>query len=331
MKKALICGIQGQDGSYLAKYLLEKGYIVFGTSRDAQVSSFENLKHLKIRDEVQIYSMALNDFRSVLDILSNVKPDEIYNLAGQSSVGLSFEQPIETIESISGGTINLLEAIRFLRLEAKFYNAGSGECYGDTPEQGANENTPFQPRSPYAIAKASSSWLVNTYREAYKIFACNGILFNHESPFRPHRFVTRKIVSSAFRISRGSKERLSLGNVNLFRDFGWAPDYVDAMWRMLQCDTPDNYVIATGKASNLTEYLDLVFKTFNLDWHDYVDIDCTFVRPCEILYSCGDSTKANLQLQWQPKTDINGVVKKMCECEIRLAERCKDHPYSIYY
>ena len=246
MKTALICGVSGQDGTLLAKFLLENNYVVYGASRDAQLSVFSNLTSLNIKDRVNLVSMSLTDFRSVLQVLTDVMPDEIYNLAGQTSVGLSFEQPVETLVSIATGTLNLLEAIRFTGSNIKFYNAGSSECFGDTNGIAADENTPFRPRSPYAVAKSAAHWEVANYREAYKLFACTGVLFNHESPLRPARFVTKKIISTACRIANGSDEKLKLGNLDISRDWGWAPEYVDAMWRMLQQDKPDDYVIATG-------------------------------------------------------------------------------------
>ena len=224
MKTALICGVSGQDGAYLARLLLDKGYQVFGGSRDAQMTSFANLTRLGIRNDVRTVSISINDFRSVLQTLLKVKPDEVYNLAGQSSVGLSFEQPVETLDSISIGTLNLLEAIRFSQLPIKFYNAGSSECFGDTGSIAADENTPFRPRSPYGVAKAAAFWQVANYREAYQLHASTGILFNHESPLRPERFVTQKIVAAACQIANGSKEILTLGNINIARDWGWAPD-----------------------------------------------------------------------------------------------------------
>jgi GDPmannose 4,6-dehydratase len=238
MKTALICGISGQDGAYLAQLLLSKGYNVCGTSRDAQVSSFSNLVKLGIRDRVKLESVALNDFRSVLQVLTKIQPDEVYNLAGQTSVSLSFEQPVETLESIATGTLNLLESMRFFNKPIKFYNAGSSECFGDTNGEAATESTPFRPRSPYAVAKAAAFWEVANYREAYNLFACSGILFNHESPLRPERFVTQKIVSTACRIAAGSSEKLLLGNIEIERDWGWAPEYVEAMYLMLQQDEP---------------------------------------------------------------------------------------------
>src|SRR6266568_5915916 len=235
-KKALICGVSGQDGSYLAELLLKKGYEVHGTARDAQVTSFPNLLTLGIRERVTFHSMAPNDFRSVLQVMAKVIPDEVYNLAGQSSVGLSFEQPVETLESISVGTLNLLEVIRFIGRPIRLYNAGSGECFGDTGGAPEDENTPFRPRSPYAVAKATAHWEVANYREAYNLYACTGILFNHESPLRPERFVTRKIVKAACRIAAGSGEKLHLGNISIARDWGSAEEYVVAMWLMLQQD-----------------------------------------------------------------------------------------------
>ncbi len=244
MTKALICGISGQDGAYLAQLLLSKGYSVCGTSRDAQISSFQNLMGLGIREQVKLESMALTDFRSVLQILTKIDPDEVYNLAGQSSVGLSFEQPVETLESVATGTLNLLEAIRFLGKPIKLYNAGSSECFGDLGEDTADETTPFRPRSPYGVAKATAFWQVANYREAYGLFACSGILFNHESPLRPERFVTQKIVSTACRIAAGSLEKLFLGNMSIQRDWGWAPEYVEAM-------SVDRKLWRSSKNSNL--------------------------------------------------------------------------------
>lgn len=285
MKRALICGVSGQDGAYLARLLLHKGYEVFGSSRDAQVSGFENLHKLGIFERVQTLSMALNDFRSVLHGLSTVEPDEVYNLSGQSSVGLSFDQPVEAMESIGLGTLNLLEAIRFLSTHIKFYNAGSSECFGDTGGSPADEATSFRPRSPYAVAKAAAHWQVMNYREAYNLFACTGILFNHESCLRPERFVTRKIVQTARRIANGSKERLMLGNTKIIRDWGWSPEYVEAMWRMLQAAVPDDFVIATGKSVSLEYFTELAFSRFGLDWQEHVETRAELFRPTDIARS----------------------------------------------
>ena len=313
MKKALICGISGQDGSYLAKLLLEKGYVVCGTSRDAQMSSFQNLVRLGILDRVKLESMALNDFRSVLQVLKKIEPDEIYNLAGQSSVGLSFELPVETLESISVGTLNLLEAIRFTEAPIKLYNAGSSECFGDIGDRSADENTPFRPRSPYAVAKAAAFWEVANYREAYGIFACSGILFNHESPLRPRRFVTQKIVAAACQIAQGSSEKLYLGNTQIQRDWGWAPEYVEAMYLMLQQSDPDDYAIATGESYRLEEFVAKAFECVGLDWHKHVVTDASLLRPTDLAISRGNPAKAKTKLGWQAKYKMPDVVKAMVE------------------
>lgn len=301
-RKALICGISGQDGSYLSKLLLEKGYEVHGTSRDAQITSFKNLKHLGIKEQITFHSMALNDFRSVLQVLAKIQPDEIYNLAGQSSVGLSFDQPVETLESISMGTLNLLEAMRFIDAPIKIYNAGSSECFGNTHEEPANEETPFRPRSPYAVAKATAYWEVANYRDAYNLFSCTGILFNHESSLRPERFVTQKIVRSAQRIASGSKEKLNLGNITIARDWGWAPEYVEAMWLILQQEKPQDFVIATGETNSLEEFVSAAFDILGLNWQDHVITDPSLIRPSEIMVSIGDPRRAERILGWKAKS-----------------------------
>ncbi|HXX80153.1 MAG TPA: GDP-mannose 4,6-dehydratase [Thermodesulfovibrionales bacterium] len=314
-RKALICGISGQDGSYLAKYLLEKGYEVYGTSRDAQMSSFHNLHLLGIHEHVRRESMTLIDFRSVLQVLMNVQPDEVYNLAGQSSVSLSFQQPVETLESISIGTLNLLEAIRFINRPIKLYNASSGECFGDTQGMPADETTAFKPRSPYAVAKAAAHWEVANYREAYGLFCCSGILFNHESPLRPERFVTKKIISAARRIAGGSKEKLHLGNTSIQRDWGWAPEYVVAMWIMLQQAQPDDFVIATGESHSLEEFVDRAFSALGLNWHDHVTVDPSLFRPTDLVTGRANPAKAREQLGWQAKSRLPDVVRMMLEAE----------------
>ena len=319
MKKALICGISGQDGAYLAQILLSRGYEVTGSSRDAQLSSFANLHRLNLRHQVAVESVALTDFRSVLQALIKVEPDEVYNLAGQSSVALSFQQPVEAMESIGIGTLNLLEAIRFMGRPIKLYNACSSECFGDIPDA-ADENTPFRPRSPYAVAKAAAFWEVANYREAYKIFACSGILFNHESPLRPARFVTKKIIAAACRIARGSREKLSLGNINIQRDWGWAPEYVEAMWLMLQQDLPDDYVIATGESHSLEEFVAAAFTQVGLDWRDHVAIDPELFRPTEIAVSRGNPEKAHKFLGWHAANKIADVVRLICQDEMQRLE-----------
>lgn len=311
MKTALICGISGQDGAYLARLLLDKGYRVVGTSRDAQVSGFGNLVKLGIREQVELVSMAMNDFRSVLQVLARVEPDEIYNLAGQSSVGLSFEQPVETLESVSVGTLNLLEGIRFLNRDIRFYNAGSSECFGETGEVPADESTAFRPRSPYAVAKAAAFWEVANYREAYGLFACSGTLFNHESPLRPERFVTQKIVRAACRIANGSGERLKLGNLDIRRDWGWAPEYVEAMWAMLQHNEPDDFVIATGRTYPLAEFVAQAFACVGLDWQQHVDSDSNLLRPTDLRVSRANPARALERLGWRAESDMPEVVRKM--------------------
>jgi GDPmannose 4,6-dehydratase len=311
-RKALICGIGGQDGAYLAELLLARNYEVTGTSRDAQMLNRSGLHHLKIDERIKVMSMAGNDFRSVLRAVSKSQPDEIYNLAGQSSVGLSFEQPVEAIESIAIGTLNLLEAIRFVGLPIRFYNAGSSECFGDTGTAAANELTPFSPRSPYAVAKVCAHNLVANYRDAYQLFACTGILFNHESPLRPERFVTQKIIKAASRIASGSTETLILGNLSICRDWGWAPDYVQAMWLMLQNAAPEDFVIATGKTVSLQYFVETAFAHFGLDWKENVRIDPNLLRPSDLAYSAADPSQAEAHLGWRAQYSVENVIAAMC-------------------
>jgi GDPmannose 4,6-dehydratase len=310
--RALILGVAGQDGCYLARLLLQKGYEVVGTSRDALAATFPNLDRLGIRKDIKTASAAIKDFRSVLNVVQRSRPDEIYNLAGQTSVGLSFEQPVETMESIAEGTLNVLEAIRFVNRPVRFYNAGSGECFGDTGNSPADEQTAFWPRSPYAVAKASAHWLVRNYRESYGMHACTGILFNHESPLRPERFVTQKIVRAATRISAGSKERLHLGNMAIERDWGWAPEYVEAMWSIMQQDRPDDFVIATGRSESLEYFVSRAFAFFDLDWRDHVTVKKSLFRPSDIASSRGNPAKAAKVLGWSAKLDVDHVIDNMC-------------------
>ena len=311
-KKALIIGITGQDGAYLAKHLLSKGYEVTGSSRDVMASSFNNLNILGIRSQVKLISVSINDFRSVFNAIQESTPDEIYNLAGQTSVGLSFDQPVEAIESIAIGTLNILEVIRLLNKPVRFYNAGSSECFGDTGDMPANEQTPFAPRSPYAVAKSTAKWLINSYRESYGLYACTGILFNHESPLRPDRFVTQKIITGAAKIKTGQLDKLQLGDLDISRDWGWAPEYVQAMWLMMQLDQPDDFVIATGRKESLKYFVAKSFEYFDLDWQKYVEIEPSFFRPKEIISNDGDPEKAIKTLDWSKPTDIDGVIKMMC-------------------
>jgi GDPmannose 4,6-dehydratase len=315
MKKALIIGISGQDGAYLSRFLLEKGYEVYGASRDAEIHSFDALRKVGTLNRVHLVSMSLTDFRSILQVLTRTLPDEIYNLAGQSSVGLSFRQPVETFQSIAIGTLNLLEAVRFLDRRIRFYNAGSVECFGNTDEM-ITESTPLRPVSPYGVAKAAAYWEVANYRQAYGLFACSGMLSNHESPLRPERFVTKKIVAAACRIARGSDESLSLGNIEIIRDWGWAPEYTEAMWRMLQQDVPQDYVIGTGVSHTLLEFVDLAFRAAGLDWKCHTEVRSELVRPSDILRSRVDPSKARIELGWQAQVMMPDVVRRMLEQEM---------------
>ncbi len=313
---ALIFGISGQDGAYLARLLLEKGYAVHGTSRDAEVAGFKTMDAVGIRDRVSVHSAALTDFRSTLQVIARVQPQEIYNLAGQSSVGLSFQQLVETLESVATATLNVLEAIRFLGGDIRFYNAGSSECFGDTGGHAANEETPFRPKSPYGVAKAAAYWRVANYRESYGLYACSGILFNHESPLRPARFVTRKVAMAAARIADGSSESLTLGDLSIRRDWGWAPEYVEAMWAMLQQPVADDSVIATGKLSGLDDFVAEAFSAVGLEWKDHVRQEQSLYRPSEIHAGFGDPAKAARSLGWKARTGMPEVATRMTLYEL---------------
>lgn len=316
MKKALICGISGQDGAYLAQLLLEKGYEIWGTSRDAQGTTFVNLERLGIKKDVRLLSMAQTDFRSVLNTLSRSEPEEIYLLSGQSSVGLSFDQPAESIESIVYGALNILEAVRFYNRSIRIYHASSSECFGDVvAAERATELTPFRPRSPYGVAKSSAHWLMANYREAYGLFCCNGILFNHESPLRSAHYVTRKVVATACRIAAGSGERLSLGRLDISRDWGWSPDFVQAMHLMLQQAVPDDYVIATGESHTLESFVATTFAQVGLNWKSHVDIDASLFRPSEIAHSGGKPDKALKVLGWKATVTFPDLIAKLVEAE----------------
>jgi GDPmannose 4,6-dehydratase len=312
-RRALICGISGQDGAYLARWLLECGYEVWGSSRDVGGAGFANLRRLGVHDRVRLLSMAPEDFRSVFVALRAANPDEVYYLAGQSSVGLSFELPAETLQSVVLGTLNMLEACRLMERPVRLYHAGSSECFGDANGEPANEQTPFRPRSPYAVAKASAFWLVDNYREAYGLHACSGILFNHESPLRPSRFVTQKIIGAAWRIANGSTERLQLGRLDIARDWGWAPEYVVAMHRMLQQDTPSDYVIATGHTHTLEQFVETAFCELGLDWRAHVEQRQELMRPNELTVSRADPSLAAAHLQWQATSSMAQVVSKMID------------------
>jgi GDPmannose 4,6-dehydratase len=312
---ALIIGITGQVGAYLARLLLGKGYTVHGTSRDAALARLDGLDALGIRDKVQLHSMSPVDFQSIAQVIDRVAPAEIYNLSGQSSVALSFSQPVETLESIVFGTLSILELLRRMGPSIRFYNAGSSECFGDTGTLAATEETAYRPKSPYGVAKAASISLVANYREGYGLYACSGILFNHESPLRPARFVTRKITAAASRIARGSGERLALGDLSIRRDWGWAPDYVEAMWAMLQGTAPDDFVIASGVSHSLEDFVAAAFGQVGLDWHDHVEYDDSLERPSDIPCSAGDPTKAKQILGWRAKLPFAEIVARMVRAE----------------
>jgi GDPmannose 4,6-dehydratase len=311
IKTALICGATGQDGAYLAHHLLSLGYRVVGTSRDAQMADISRLERLGIAADVQLLSLAPIDFRSVLKVVSGVLPDEIYNLAGQTSVGLSFEQPVECMESISVGTLNLLEVIRYLGGGIRFFNAGSSECFGNTGTLPANEDTPLRPRSPYAVAKAAAYWQVATYREAYNLFACTGILANHESPLRPKRFVTQKIISGVRSIRAGKQSKIQLGNLDIWRDWGWAPDYVRAMALMLRAETPKDYLIASGTTSSLRQFVHEAFAVANLDPADHLESVEEFKRPADLDYSAINPERIKADIGWSSQRSLNEIVTWM--------------------
>jgi GDPmannose 4,6-dehydratase len=315
MTRALIFGVSGQDGAYLAQFLQARGYEVHGASRDAESNRFENLDRLGLRDQVTLHSATPTDFRSVFQVVERVQPDEIFNLSGQSSVGLSFDEPAETLQSITLGTFNMLETMRVVGGDMRFYNACSSDCFGNTDGVPADETTAFRPRSPYGVAKSAAFWAVANYRESYGLFACSGILFNHESPLRPARFVTRKIVGSACRIAAGSGERLKLGNIAIARDWGWAPEYVDAMWRMLQQDAATDYVVATGKTHTLQDFVAHAFSSVDLDWRDHVDSDPALMRPSDLSVSSGDPSKAADVLGWRAARTMPDVVEAMVAAE----------------
>jgi GDPmannose 4,6-dehydratase len=318
MKRALITGIGGQDGAYLAEHLLSLGYWVAGTSRDAETGPFDGLRRLGIRDRVQVISMSPVDFRSTLQAVAFAKPDEIYNLAGQSSVRMSFDQPVETFESIVVGVINLLEAIRLLKAPIRIYNAGSSEIFGNTGGVPANEDTVFRPCSPYGIAKATSFWQVAHYRDAYGIHACTGILFNHESPLRPERFVTQKIVEAACRIAAGEADSLRLGDLSVQRDWGWAPEYVIAMHRMLQCERPVDLVIATGHTSSLQDFVREAFAAAGLDWQRHVSFEPSLLRPTELECGRADPARARELIGWSACHHMPDVARMMVESRLGL-------------
>ena len=321
-KKALITGITGQDGSYLAELLLSKGYEVYGIIRRASTFNTERIDHVyqdphTTDRRLKLLFGDLNDASSLNKILRDVAPDEIYNLGAQSHVRVSFDIPEYTAEVGGLGALRLLEAIRETGLrETRFYQASSSELYGQVQEVPQRETTPFYPRSPYAAAKLYAYWLTVKYRESYGLFACNGILFNHESPRRGETFVTRKITRAAAAIKLGLKDKLFLGNLDAKRDWGFAGDYVEAMWRMLQQEKPDDFVIATGETHSVREFLDEAFGYLNLDWQQFVEIDPRYFRPAEVDLLIGDASKARKQLGWEPKVSFRQLVQMMIDADV---------------
>lgn len=325
---ALITGVTGQDGSYLTELLVSKGYTVHGVLRRTSIPHTDRLDHLLsdpvLADRVVLHYGDLSDANSLRHILDHVVPDEVYNLAAQSHVRVSFDQPEYTVDVTGTGVLRLLEAIRNFMShtgkQVRMYQAGSSEMFGSaTPPQ--SETTRFQPRSPYACAKVYAHYQVVNYRESYKLFACNGILFNHESPRRGENFVTRKITRSATRIKLGLQKKLALGNLDARRDWGFAGDYVDAMWRMLQADVPDDYVVCTGVSFSIRDFLGMTFELLDMDWKEYVVIDPKFFRPAEVDFLQGDSSKARSLLHWAPQTDIKSLVALMVKSDLMLAQR----------
>ena len=332
MKKALITGITGQDGSYLTELLLSKKYEVYGIVRRSSSFHTGRIDHLyrdpHERPLLKLIYGDLTDGGSLSTIINEIEPDEVYNLGAQSHVRVSFDTPIYTVNTDALGTLRLLEAIRSSNKPAKFYQASSSEMYGKVVETPQTEKTPFYPRSPYGCAKVYSFWQTVNYREAYGLFACNGILFNHESPRRGETFVTRKITRAATRIKLGLQDKLYLGNLDAKRDWGFAGDYVETMWLMLQQDKPDDYVIATGQTHSVREFLDEVFGYLDLDWQKYVETDPRYYRPSEVDFLLGDSSKARKVLKWEPRVTFKELARMMTDADMKLAEYekiLKDH------
>ena len=316
-KRALVTGISGMDGSHLADFLLEKGYEVFGVERRASTKNIRNTSHLL--DKVNFIMGDLSDQNSLLRCLNESQPDEVYNLAAQSFVAESWNTPEQTSEITGLGVLRMLEAIRMYGKELKFYQASSSEMFGRMSENPANEKTPFYPRSPYGVSKLYGHWITKNYRESYDMFNCSGILFNHESERRGHEFVTRKITDGVAKIKLGLADDITLGNLDALRDWGYAPDYVEAMWLMMQQDTPDDYVIATGESYSVRDFLTEAFKHIGItDWSKYVKQDPRFMRPAEVDYLKGDATKAENELGWRRKTSFPALVAKMVDNDVNL-------------
>jgi GDPmannose 4,6-dehydratase len=325
MKKALITGVTGQDGSYLVEFLLAKGYDVWGLIRRSSSFNTGRIDHLYTdpheHPKLRLVYGDMTDGNNLSSLIGEIKPDEVYNLAAQSHVRVSFDQPIYTVNVVALGTLRLLEAIRSSGLPIRFYQASSSEMYGKVVETPQTEKTPFYPRSPYACAKVYGYWQTINYREAYGVFACNGVLFNHESPRRGETFVTRKITRAATRIKCGLQDKLYLGNLDAKRDWGFAGDYIEAMWLMLQQDQADDYVIATGETHSVREFLDEVFGHLDLDWHRCVEIDPRYFRPTEVDLLLGDSGKARRTLKWEPKVGFRQLARMMTDADMETARR----------
>ena len=327
MKKALVTGITGQDGSYLTELLLKKGYEVWGIIRRSSSFHTGRIDHLykdpHEKPNLRLVYGDLTDGGNLSTIVNELQPDEIYNLGAQSHVKVSFEMPVYTVNTDALGTLRLLEAIRSMKKPPRFYQASSSEMYGKVVETPQTEKTPFYPRSPYGCAKVYSFWQTVNYREAYGLFACNGILFNHESPRRGETFVTRKITRAATRIKLGLQEKLYLGNLDAKRDWGYAGDYVEAMWLMLQQDKPDDFVVATGETHSVREFLEEVFSCLDMDWQKYVEIDPNYFRPTEVDLLLGDASKAAKILGWKPKVSFKELAKMMTEADLKIARQEK--------
>lgn len=319
MKKALITGITGQDGSYLAELLLEKGYEVWGIVRRCSSQVRSRIDHL--RDKTHLVYGDMTDGSGISNLVQMIKPDEVYNLAAQSHVRISFDQPVYTTDTIAMGTLHLLEAVRSLCKPVRFYQASSSEMFGNAIERPQTETTPFRPCSPYASAKLYAHCQTINYREAYGMFACNGILFNHESPRRAESFVTRKITQAAARIKYGLQEELKLGNLEAKRDWGFAGDYVEAMWLMLQQDESDDYVISTGETHSIRDFLDETFGYLHMNWKSYVHVDPYYFRPSELHVLQGDMSKAKRILNWEPKVSFKELVRMMVDADMQLANK----------
>jgi GDPmannose 4,6-dehydratase len=319
MKKALITGITGQDGSYLAELLLEKGYKVYGLKRRTSDLQYGNSEHLK--DDIEFIYADMTDVTSLIRVMEQTKVDEVYNLAAQSFVGTSWEQPILTAEVDALGVTNMLEAIKIVKADTRFYQASTSEMFGKVQAVPQCETTPFYPRSPYGVAKMYGHWITVNYRESYDMFTCSGILFNHESPRRGLEFVTRKITNAVARIKFGLQNELRLGNLDSKRDWGFAGDYVKAMWLMLQQDKPDDYVVSTGETHMVKEFVELAFKAAGLDYEKYVVIDPRFIRPSEVDLLLGDPTKAKNGLGWKPEVNFEQLVTMMVEADIKKVEQ----------